>query len=168
MSDPAEVARRCAEVMYAADVATRSLGITLDDVRPGYALAHMRVTETMVQGHGSCHGGYLFLLADSAFAFACNTYGPRSVAAGCDIIFVAAAKAGDELTAEASERTRVGRSGVYDVTLRKADGSVVAEFRGRSRTVSGWLLDDLAVPGDTAGSLPTGSPPVNPAAATAG
>ncbi len=167
MSDAADVARRCAEVMYAADVATRHLGITLEEVRPGYALARMRVTDTMVQGHGSCHGGYLFLLADSAFAFACNSYGARTVAAGCDIVFVTAAKAGDDLVAEASERTRVGRSGVYDVTVRKADGTVVAEFRGRSRTVSGWLLDELA-PGALADFQPAGTPPSGPAAATAG
>jgi acyl-CoA thioesterase len=94
------------------------------------------------------HGGYVFLLADTAFAFACNSYGERTVAAGGDIVFLDPARAGDVLTAEAVERARVGRSGVYDVTVRRADGSVVAEMRGRSRTVGGSLLDpaDPATP----------------------
>ncbi|MDP9398192.1 MAG: hydroxyphenylacetyl-CoA thioesterase PaaI [Actinomycetota bacterium] len=106
----------------------------------------MTVTDTMVQGHGSCHGGYLFTLADSAFAFACNTYGSATVAAGADIVFVAPARSGDELVAEARERARFGRSGVYDVTVRRTGGDVVAEFRGRART----LNIPLAMPEDPA------------------
>jgi acyl-CoA thioesterase len=139
--DPDSVARACAEAMYADDAASRALGITIDGVGPGRATARMTVTSSMINGHGIAHGGYVFLLADTAFAFACNTYDRRTVAAGCDIVFVDAARDGDELVAEAAERVRVGRSGVYDVTVRRADGSVVAEMRGRSRTIAGTLLD---------------------------
>jgi len=127
-------ARRQADAMYAADAASRGLGITLDGVGPGRATATMRVTATMLNGHGTCHGGYLFLLADTAFAFACNTYGPAVVAAGADVSFLAPAHEGEVLVAEAVERVLRGRSGLYDVTVRRGD-EVVAEFRGRSRVV---------------------------------
>jgi acyl-CoA thioesterase len=137
---PDEIARACAAVMYADDSASRGLGIEVDGVAPGRATARMTVTDGMVNGHGIAHGGYVFLLADTAFAFACNTYDERTVAAGGDIVFVDAARAGDALIAEAVERVRRGRSGVYDVTVRRADGSVVAEMRGRSRTIAGSLL----------------------------
>jgi acyl-CoA thioesterase len=123
-----------AEAMYATDRASQGLGIEISDVAPGRATATMSVTGSMVNGHGTCHGGYLFLLADSAFAFACNTHGPLAVAAGADVVFVAAAFEGDRLVAEAVERVVQGRSGVYDVTVRR-DRVVVAEFRGRSRTL---------------------------------
>jgi acyl-CoA thioesterase len=97
----------------------------------------MRVSTDMVNGHGMCHGGYLFMLADSAFACACNSPGPTTVAAAADIVFVASAREGDELEAVATERTRFGRSGVYDITVvRPADGQVIVEFRGRSRTIA--------------------------------
>lgn len=122
--------------MYAADRASQRLGITVYDVAAGRAAARMRVSDDMVNGHGTCHGGYLFLLADTAFAFACNTYGSATVAAAADIVFVAPARAGDQLAAEARERARFGRSGVYDVTVRRGDGVVLAEFRGLSRVVS--------------------------------
>jgi acyl-CoA thioesterase len=130
--------------MYADDAASRALGITIEDVAPGRATARMTIAKSMINGHGIAHGGYVFLLADTAFAFACNTYDRRTVAAGCDIVFVDAARDGDELVAEAVERVRAGRSGVYDVTVRRADGSVVAELRGRSRTIAGTLLGDTA------------------------
>jgi acyl-CoA thioesterase len=141
MTQPASTdgdsARRATEQMWARDTASRALGIELDDVGLGSARARLRVTESMLNGHGICHGGYVFLLADTAFAFACNSYGPETVAAGCDIVFVAPARLGDELIADARERTRFGRNGVYDVTVRGNDGSVVAEFRGQSRTTGG-------------------------------
>lgn len=121
--------------MYAADAASRSLGIALRDVAPGRATATMRVTAAMMNGHGLCHGGYLFLLADSAFAFACNTRGPAVVAAGADVTFLAPVRCDDELVAEAVERVVRGRSGLYDVTVSR-DGEPVLEFRGRSRTVT--------------------------------
>jgi len=136
VADPHEVARRTAETMWSRDAASRALGVELDEVAPGFARARFRVGESMLNGHGICHGGLVFLLADTAFAFACNSHGPETVAAGCDIVFVSPARLGDELVAEASERTRFGRNGVYDVTVRRADGSVVAEFRGQSRTTA--------------------------------
>jgi acyl-CoA thioesterase len=102
----------------------------------------MTVAATMVNGHDIAHGGYVFLLADTAFAFACNTYDEVTVAAGADVTFVAPARLGDELVAEAVERRRFGRSGVYDVTVtRGPGGDVVAEFRGRSRSLGRPLLD---------------------------
>jgi len=124
-----------ARALYDADLATRSLGITLTDVAPGRATARMLVTEAMVNGHGIAHGGYVFLLADSAFAFACNTYDQPTVAAGCDISFLSPVRAGDALEATAEERYRNGRNGLYDVRVARSDGSVVAELRGRSRTI---------------------------------
>src|SRR4051812_44249275 len=122
--------------MYAADVASQSLGIEVRDVAPGRATATMRVTDAMVNGHGICHGGYVFLLADTAFAFACNTRGAAVVAAGADVSFLAPVRAGEQLVAEATERVVRGRSGLYDVTVRSGD-AVVAEFRGRSRSLRG-------------------------------
>ena len=126
--------------MYADDLASQHLGITVDDVTPGRAVARMRVSDTMINGHDICHGGYVFLLADTAFAFACNTYDTVTVAAACDVVFVSPARLGEQLVARAEERLRYGRNGVYDVTVRRADGSVVAEFRGRSRELSARLL----------------------------
>ncbi|MGQ0841709.1 hydroxyphenylacetyl-CoA thioesterase PaaI [Actinokineospora sp.] len=120
--------------MMADDLASASLGITLHAAGPGHAEVGMTVTETMVNGHGIGHGGYVFLLADTAFACACNSHGPVTVAAGADITFVAAVHLGDVLVARATERTRYGRSGIYDVTVSRG-AEVVAEFRGRSRTV---------------------------------
>jgi phenylacetic acid degradation protein PaaD len=137
--DADEVARRCASAMYAADRASAHLGIGIDDVGPGRATARMTVTETMINGHDICHGGYITLLADTAFAFACNTYDRRTVAVGADVSFVAPARLGDALVAVAVERVRRGRSGIYDVTVTRGD-DVVAVFRGRSRTVPGTLL----------------------------
>jgi acyl-CoA thioesterase len=119
--------------MYARDTASAALGIVISAVSPGRATATMTVTPSMVQGHGTCHGGYLFLLADTAFAFACNTE-RDCVAAGADVEFLAPVRAGDLLVAEAAERTSRGRSGLYDVTVRRGD-EVVLEFRGRSRAL---------------------------------
>jgi acyl-CoA thioesterase len=123
--------------MYDADEASRHLGIQISDVAPGQATARMQVSGTMLNGHAICHGGYVFLLADTAFAFACNTYGPTTVAAACDVVFLGPAHLGDDLIAEATERHRHGRSGIYDVTVRRAgpEGTVIAEFRGHSRTL---------------------------------
>ena len=139
---PEQLALACADAMYSADEASRRLGITIDGVSPGRATARMRVTEAMINGHGICHGGYVFLLADTAFAFACNTYDAVTLAAGCDVVFVSSARSGDELVAEAREQVRFGRSGVYDVTVYGQGGSPVAEFRGLSRTVGGRLLGE--------------------------
>ena len=132
--DPQALAERSAVAMYENDLASRHLGIQIDHVAPGQATARMVVRDTMINGHNICHGGYVFLLADTAFAFACNTYGPVTVAAACDVAFLGPAHLGDELIAQATERHRAGRSGIYDVTVRRAD-TVIAEFRGHSRTI---------------------------------
>jgi acyl-CoA thioesterase len=116
------------------DLASRSLGMRLTDAGPGHATVRMTVTDTMVNGHALAHGGYVFLLADTAFACACNSHGPVTVAAGADITFVAAAHLGDVLEARATERVTYGRSGIYDVTVTRGT-EVIAEFRGRSRTL---------------------------------
>jgi phenylacetic acid degradation protein PaaD len=135
-----DIASRGAAAMWAADRAAQALGIEVDAVAPGRAVARLRVGPAMVNGHAIAHGGYLFLLADTAFAFACNTYGMVTVARGGDITFVAPAREGDQLVAEAVERHRSGRNGIYDVTVRRADGTVVAEFRGHSRELSTPLV----------------------------
>lgn len=129
-----EISGPGARAMFAADTASRALGIELQELGPGRAVLRMAVTAQMVNGHGIAHGGYVFLLADTAFACACNSHGPATVAAGADITFVAPARAGDVLSATAEERTRYGRSGIYDVTVHRGD-DIIAEFRGRSRTV---------------------------------
>lgn len=121
-----------AEAMFEADAASRGLGMELLNAGDGTALVRMRVGQAMVNGHGIAHGGYVFLLADTAFACASNSRGGVAVAAGADITFVAPARAGDLLVATAAERVSYGRSGIYDVTVRRGD-EVVAEFRGRSR-----------------------------------
>jgi len=123
-----------AEAMWAADAASRGLGMELLEVRAGYSRVGMEVTGAMTNGHDVCHGGFVFALADSAFALACNTYELPTLAAGADIVFVARVDRGDRLVAEAVERARFGRSGIYDVTVRRGD-ETVAEFRGRSRSV---------------------------------
>ncbi|PQM24967.1 phenylacetic acid degradation protein PaaD [Streptomyces xinghaiensis] len=121
-----------AQRMFAADTASQSLGIELLSAGDGTAELAMTVTAAMVNGHGIAHGGYVFLLADTAFACACNSHGPVTVAAGADVTFVAPAREGDRLRATATERVRFGRSGVYDVTVLRGD-EVIAEFRGHSR-----------------------------------
>jgi acyl-CoA thioesterase len=139
--DADEVALRCAGRMYDGDAASKALGIEITDVAPGRATATMRVRNDMVNGHGICHGGFVFTLADTAFAFACNTYDERTVAAGAEISFLEPVSAGATLRAVATERSRRGRSGLYDVTVHRDDGVVVAEFRGRSRSLGKPLLD---------------------------
>ena len=124
--------------LYDADVAARAIGIEVHEVSIGRAVLRMRVTGSMINGHGLAHGGYVFLLADTAFAYACNSHGPPTVASGAEITFVAPAQVGDELVATAVERTRFGRNGIYDVTVDRVDptgSTVIAEFRGRSRVV---------------------------------
>jgi acyl-CoA thioesterase len=127
--------------MWRDDLASRGLGMTLASVAPGRARVSMRVRDDMTNGHGTAHGGFIFALADSAFAFACNSYNERTVAQACDIVFAAPAHAGDQLVADAVERHRFGRNGVYDIRV-SCDDLVIAEFRGRSRTIGGALVDD--------------------------
>jgi acyl-CoA thioesterase len=139
--DAQSLARRCADVMWRDDLASQGLGMVLSEVAPGRATLSMTVRDDMTNGHGTAHGGFIFTLADSAFAFACNSYNERTVAQACDIVFAAPARAGDTLTAEAVERHRFGRNGLYDIRVRCGD-RVVAEFRGRSRAIGGALVDD--------------------------
>jgi acyl-CoA thioesterase len=125
-----------ARAMWAADSASAGLGMELVSLETGHAVVRMPVTEAMVNGHAIAHGGFVFALADSAFALACNSHGPVTVAAGCDITFVAPVRRGDVLVADAVERARFGRSGLTDVSVRvEGSGELVAELRGRSRTI---------------------------------
>ena len=142
--DADDLARRCAEQMWSTDKASQHLGMQILDVRAGYAMLSMEVTELMVNGHDICHGGYIATLADSAFAFACNSHDDVTVAAGFDIAFLAPGRLGDELRAVAAERTRTGRNGIYDVTVFRGadeDAERIAEFRGRSRSLGRPLLN---------------------------
>lgn len=124
-----------AEAMYREDRTCQDLGITVDGIAEGTATARLRLAPTMVNGHGTAHGGYLFLLADVAFAYACNTRGATTVAQAAQVTFLRPARAGDDLVAEAVERSRSGANGIYDVTVRRGDGTVIAEFRGQSRSL---------------------------------
>lgn len=137
-----EIARLSAEAMWAEDNATRALGIERIEVGPGRAVMTMVVRPEMTNGHGTCHGGYLFLLADSAFAFACNSHGQRTVAAHCSVSYIAPGKLGSRLVATAEERQRGDRSGITDVTVCDEQGVIIAEFRGHSRTIPGSLLPE--------------------------
>lgn len=139
---PDQLARACADSMWAADKVSQALGMVLADVAAGRAVVSMRVREDMCNGQGNCHGGMIFTLADSAFAFACNAYNQFTVAAHCNISFISAVEVDEMLTATAVERQRSGRSGIFDVAISRADGAVIAEFRGNSRTVKGQHLAD--------------------------
>jgi acyl-CoA thioesterase len=139
---PQERAERSAAAMWADDRASQALGMRLVEVRPGRAVLEMPVRDDMVNGHAIGHGGLTFTVADSAFAFACNSYNRRTVAAGADIRFLAPTRLGDVLVAEAVERSRDGRDGTYDVTVRAA-GVEVAAFVGRSREIRGSLFEEV-------------------------
>ena len=132
-----ELARRCAETMWATDAASQSLGMEILAVGPGTATLRMTVREDMINGWDLGHGGLVAALADSAFAFACNSRGTVTVASGFDVTFLESARLGDELVAVAVERSLRGRSGLYDVTVTRAsDDTTIAEFRGRSRATN--------------------------------
>ena len=136
---PDQLARACADAMWAEDDASKGLGMEIVDVGPGRATLAMTVKPHMVNGQSIAHGGFIFLLADSTFAFACNSRNERAVAAQCDITFIRPGKLGDRLVATAREISRSGRSGIYDIRVT-ADDAVIAEFRGHSRTIAGtWL-----------------------------
>jgi acyl-CoA thioesterase len=133
-------AQRSAEALYERDQASQAFGMQLARVAPGFACVTMRVRPEMVNGHGSCHGGVVFALADSAFAFACNSYNEATVAAAASIDYLAAARAGDELTAEARELWRTRRNGIYEITVSNQHGERVALFRGRSYRIDGAVV----------------------------
>src|ERR1700716_41024 len=131
------LAERAAEALFARDMASRMLGIRVEGVKPGYARVAMTVRPDMVNGHRICHGGLIFTLADSAFAASCNSYGESTVAAAASIDFLAPAFEGDELSAEANELWRSGRSGLYEITVTNQRGERIALFRGRSHRTGG-------------------------------
>lgn len=140
--DASEIARLSADAMWSGDKASQGLGMEVLEVGSGWARLAMIVTERMLNGHGSCHGGFIFSLADSAFAFACNSHGNPAVAQQCTITYVAPGRLGMRLIADAQERQRGERSGIYDITVRDETGAVIAEFRGHSRTLPGSLIGD--------------------------
>jgi acyl-CoA thioesterase len=127
--------------MLASDRASRALGMRIESIGPGHAQMAMTVRDDMVNGHAICHGGYIFLLADSTFAFACNSYNRNTVAQGCSIDYLAPVHVGDVLHATGVERSRTGRTGVYDIEVRNQDGKTVALFRGKSYRIDGHVVD---------------------------
>jgi acyl-CoA thioesterase len=139
---PDDLARACAEAMWKDDDASKGLGMEILQIRPGEAVLTMRIGPHMVNGHGIAHGGFIFLLADSAFAFACNSHNERAVAAHCNISFIRPGKLGDRLMATAREISRTGRSGIYDVRV-SVDDTAIAELRGHSRTLGGAWIPEI-------------------------
>ena len=141
MLTPEQVARRCAEIMWPDDHAARGLGMRIVDVGPGTAQLTMAVRSEMVNGHGICHGGFIFAVADSTFAYACNSFNHRTVAAGVDINFLAPAHLGDILTARGHARQQGSRGGVYDIEVTNQADKLVAVFRGRAARIKGHFFD---------------------------
>ena len=143
--DADALARACAAAMYERDRAARAMGIAIDEARSGYARLSMTIGETMLNGHDIAHGGVTFALADTAFAYACNSRNVPNVALQCSVSYVAPVRLGDRLTAEATEQSASGRTGVYDVTVTRAgDDAVVAMFRGVCYRVKGTVLEGAA------------------------
>lgn len=140
---PQALAEAAAAAMWRRDAAARSLGMQLEAISPGSATLSMTVRADMVNGHHICHGGMLFSLADTAFAYACNSYNKNTVASACHIDFLAPAREGEVLEAEACERSAAGRTGVYDITVRTQDGRNIALFRGKSYRISGEVIAGL-------------------------
>lgn len=140
--DTLALAKAAAEVMWREDNASKWLGMKIEEVRPGYARLSMTVTANMVNGHNLCHGGLIFTLADSTFAFASNSHNQRAVAAGCAIEFLAPAFLGDVLTAEGVEQALRGRTGVYDMKVTNQKSELIALFRGKSATIKGLLVEE--------------------------
>jgi acyl-CoA thioesterase len=141
-----DIAERSARAMWAGDRASQWLGMSLDAVGPGTATTSFTVQDHHLNGHKICHGGYIFTLADSAFAFACNSYNQLAVAQHNSISYLAPGAGGERLVAHAVEVSRSGRNGIYDVTVTGAGGRVVAIFRGASRTIKGVHFDEQGVP----------------------
>jgi acyl-CoA thioesterase len=139
---PDETARKVAAAMLAREGTGPAWGIEIEEAREGYARVAMVLRPDMLNGHGTAHGGMIFALADSAFAYACNSRDAKTVAAQASIVFLDAARDGERLTAEARETALTGRSGVYHVAVRGADGRVIAEFQGYSRTIGGAVIGD--------------------------
>jgi acyl-CoA thioesterase len=147
-ADAQSLAERVTAAMFARDRASQALGMRVTGVRPGWARVAMPVRADMVNGHGLCHGGLVFALGDSAFAFACNSYNDSTVGAAATIDFLTAAREGDELTAEATELWRTRRNGLYEIVVTNQRGERIALFRGRSYRVDWQVLDPPASPPD--------------------
>ncbi len=145
--DALALARDVGQAMWSRDNATNALGMELFSIAPGTATITMRVRPDMVNGHHICHGGLIFTLADSAFAYACNSYNLNTVASACHIDFLAPAREGDVLEATATERSASGRTGVYDIEVKVRGGKTVALFRGKSYRIKGEVIAGLAQPG---------------------
>ncbi len=141
MSDQA-IAEAARDAMFAGDHCSRSLGMEILSVGVGEAVVRMRIRRDMLNGHGTCHGGMIFTLADSCFAFACNSRNQRAVAMSCLIDFIKPAKEGDLLTAAAREVSLAGRNGIYDIAVTNGDGEQVAQFRGKSLIIPGTVTGD--------------------------
>jgi len=139
-----QLAELAGRAMFKRDPASQALGMTLEQIKPGYARMSMTVRPDMLNGHGSAHGGYIFMLADSAFAFACNSHNLNTVGAGCTIDYLAPGRAGDVLVAEAVEQALQGKTGVYDVTVSDQEGRKIALFRGKSHRVGGLVAEVIA------------------------
>ena len=142
--DPQALAELAGKTMFERDPASQALGMLLAEIRPGYARMTMPVRADMLNGHRTCHGGYIFMLADSAFAFACNSHNHNTVGAGCSIDYLAPGREGDLLTAEATEQALAGKTGVYDIKVVNQDGKTVALFRGKSHRVAGLVTEAVA------------------------
>ena len=142
--DPLEKAKRSADAMWSNDNASKWMGMEIEDVAEGRAVLGLTVQENHCNGHGICHGGVTFSLADSAFAFACNSRNQSTVAQTNIVTFIAPGRLGDRLTAVAEEVSLTGRSGVYDVTVHNQNNVVIAEFRGMSRAIKGQLFEEEA------------------------
>ncbi|NJN47459.1 MAG: hydroxyphenylacetyl-CoA thioesterase PaaI [Candidatus Competibacteraceae bacterium] len=140
-----KLAEVCAGAMYERDYAAQMLGITIKEMRSGYARLSMTVRKDMVNGHDIGHGGIIFTLADTAFAYSCNSHNHVTVASGCNIEFVSPSHLDDELTAIAEERSLSGRSGIYDVCVTNQNGAVIAHFRGRSTRIQGQVVPGLEI-----------------------
>ena len=137
------LAEATAKAMWSRDQAAQALGMSIQTVKPGYAKLSMAVRADMVNGHHICHGGMIFSLADTAFAYACNSYNKNTVASACNIDFLAPGKEGEMLEAEAIEQSQSGRTGVYDVTVRSSSGKTIALFRGKSYRINGEVIAGL-------------------------
>jgi acyl-CoA thioesterase len=147
-TDAQALAERVAQAMYQRDSASQGLGMRVVRVAPGHAEVAMTVLADMLNGHATCHGGFIFTLADSAFAYACNSYNLTTVASGCTIDFLAPAREGDVLTAIAQERSVSGRTGVYDIQVCNERGEAIALFRGKSYRIKGHVIEPSADPND--------------------
>lgn len=143
MRDAKEIAQQVGETLFAVDIASKdTMGMALISCEPGRAVLRMAVTERHLNGHQICHGGFIFTLADSTFAFACNSHNKNAVAAGCSIEFLKPGKLGDVLTCEGIEQTLSGRHGIYDMKVTNQNGEVIAMFRGKSAQIPGTVIPE--------------------------